>query len=155
MSQGASKGGLIFLVLLTYIFFLLMTPIVFNLTGKLFKMELYMTAILLILSIIFLFGIARPWKAMFFFYILCMINMCGIYTRTWLLTPLILPGIFALVGLYASAISLKDDEGDFEYSEEDTEPVEPYYEGQEIKAAPKKAPAKKPAKKKPARKKKK
>jgi hypothetical protein len=133
-----------------------MTPIVFNLTGKLFKMELYITAILLILSIIFLFGIARPWKAMFFFFILCMINMCGIYTRTWLLAPLILPGIFALVGLYASAINLKDDEDDFEYSEEDTEPVEPYYEEQKAKAeAPKKAPARKPAKKKTARKKKK
>ena len=73
--------------------------------------------------------------------------MCGIYTRTWHLTPMILPGIFALVGLYASAVNLKDDEDDFEYDEGDTEPVEPYYEAEVKVEAPKKKPAKKAKKK--------
>lgn len=148
MSQGKSKGGLIFLVLLTYIFFLLMTPVIFNLHGKLFKAEIYFTAILLILSIIFIFGFSRPWKAMFFFYILCFINLCGIYTRTWELAPLAVPIIFLMVGLYASAIALKDgDEDDFEYNEKETE-AEPYYEAPKVAETPKRKPAKKKTTKK-------
>jgi len=155
MSKGKSKGGLIFLVLLTYIFFLLMIPVTFGLKSSLLRAEIYVTAILLILSVIFLFGFERPWKAMFCFYILCFINLFVIYTRTWLLKPLAIPVILLLIGLYAAAINLKEDEDDFEYADDDTD-VEPYYEEPEVKAeAPKKRPAKRTAKKKTTKRKKK
>lgn len=141
MSKEKSAWGFIFLVLLTFVFFLLIVPVIFGLHSTFLKAELIITAILLILAVIFIFGFERPWKAMFFFYIACLINTFAIYTRTWLLSPLVLPIILIIVGLYASAINLKEED-DFEYDESEKE-SEPHYEEPKITEAAKKTTKKK------------
>ena len=103
MSEGKLKGGLIFLTILTYVFFLLIIPVIFNFQGLFFKAEFFITAVLLVISVILIFGLENPWKAMFYFYIICIVNICGIYTRTFVLAPLAVPLILLLIGLYASA----------------------------------------------------
>lgn len=142
----ARENGFIITLIVNFILFLSLIPIVFNLTGNLALFELILIIILLIISIILMSAVARlktgAWKSFFIFYAINLINELFIYFKTFRLSPLILPFMVTFLGFLIDIIKIKSSQ------EEDFE-IEPYKEPEEkpIKTAAKKTAKKRKQKK--------
>ena len=116
-------GKNIITALITFILLLSIIPVIFKLSYGFMITELIIFVVLLIFGAMAIFNIlsnGNSWSSLFVFYVLNAINVFVIYSRTHILTELIIPFIAIILGLYISALSIRNDEDDMD--------VEPYYE---------------------------
>jgi len=157
------ENGFIIALIINFIMFLSLFPVVSDLTGKAAIAELILMIILILAAIKMLFSIAKVkpnvWKAMFLFYAINLINELVLYFRSYLLKPLILPFMVTFLGFLIALIKMKSssDDEDFDFEEEpeveEEKPVKKVAKKTAAKKTAKKATKRKPSKKKPAKKK--
>lgn len=133
------ENGFIIALIVNFIMFLSLFPVVSNLTGKAAIVELILMIILILMAIKMLFSIAKVkpgvWKAMFLFYAINLINELVLYFRSYLLKPLILPFMVTFLGFLIALIKMKSsDEEDFDFEEPEAEEEKPVEEKAEKKA---------------------
>ena len=128
------ENGFIFTLIVNFILFLSLIPVVFNLSGKIGLIEAIAAVVLIIIAIILTVKVAklrpRVWKGLFIFYGINLLNLLFIYARTLVLKPLILPLMVSYLGLIVAVIKIKP-------AEDDEEPVEiKTYEEKKIYSIP-------------------
>ena len=131
-------------ILITFVLFLSLIPLIFNLSSKFMVTELVIFIILLVFGSILIFKLlsgSNCWHSLFVFFILHIINIFAIYARILDFSSISIPILFALIGIYIAAFNLKTND-DFEFDEE----IEQYYEAEQAVEIEK--PKKKTAKKK-------